>query len=220
MSTTKIEALQWNTQSIDNPVNPLEYVQHVPLQYPGVEEDSSRQVVQKCLALFRVRQNWGGNAPLLNTRRFETIASSMYAPQPSEKESGLSFPDTGNAATTFNMVYGLAGNTHMIVSSEASIAASDDVLVFLCREQQINYYALMYALENDHYRLEVTAGDAGDQVTVTPTTSSSSDNGPGKMLHAKWVPKHSPVWTRFNDDIYPLTLDQEKTYWVHKTGSG
>ena len=217
-TTQETRALQWSSHvndKVKDKVKPFEYAQHVPLQYPGVEEESKAQVAQ-CLAFFRVRQNWGQN---YNTHTLSSdIASFMYAPQPQppphDDKTHKSFPE--NVPTAFNMVYGLAGDTHMIVSTDADTAAdtSSNVLVFLYEKNEKKYYALRYALKGDQYSLEVTsAGDAGDQVTVTPTPS---DDWPGKMLHAKWVPKHSPVWTQFNTNT-DLTLDQEKTYWVKKT---
>ena len=75
-------------------------------------------------------------------------------------------------------------------------------------------YALKYPTKDDNYRLNVREESNTWKVQV----EEGQGDWPGKMLHATWVPQHSPVWNHFNTLIEPkmklkLKLDSAG-YWT------
>ena len=118
----------------------------------------------------------------------------------------------------------MAGKEHMLVNTTTQSAnrptSTGNTLIHL----KNNLYALKYPTQDDNYRLNVREERKKERNTwKVKVKEGQGDYWPSKMLHATWVPQHSPVWNYFNTLIQEeeaklklklkLKLDSEG-YWT------
>ena len=184
-----VPALKWNQQE-NNSAQPWKLV------FPGSDssEDSSLRI-RNNLNLFYVKRSWMRDIFFQNNSEYD---QRVYADSTFDTfEEYPTGPDTPPWSyfkdKDITLVYGMAGKEHMLVNTTQSAngpTSTGNTLIHL----KDDLYALKYPTQKDKYRLNVRE----ERNTWKVQVEKGQGDWPGKMLHATWVPQHSPVWNYFN----------------------